>query len=183
MLVRSRAMRRALRTPIRLCAVGACEPEAPRAPIAPPRCQRDPVEIPSGFPYAQAAASRPSTGVVTTDAALASRVGSDVLASGGDAVEAAIATAFALAVVHPTAGNLGGGGFLVARVRGESSALDFRETAPSRATHDMFKGADGKPTEASRIGALSVGVPGSVAGLFEAYQTLASKKKTWAELF
>ncbi len=182
MLVRSRAMRRALLTPILLCAVVACEPEAPRAPIAPPRCQRDPVEIPSGFPYAQAAASRPSTGVVTTDAALASRVGSDVLASGGDAVEAAIATAFALAVVHPTAGNLGGGGFLVARVRGESSALDFRETAPSRATHDMFKGADGKPTEASRIGALSVGVPGSVAGLFEAYQTLASKKKTWAEL-
>jgi len=120
--------------------------------------------------------------MVATDAALATRVGADVLASGGNAVDAAIAAAFALAVVFPTAGNVGGGGFLVARVRGDSYALDFRETAPAAATHDMYVGPDGKPTRDSRDGSRSVGVPGSVAGLWEAWHRLGSQKKTWAEL-
>jgi gamma-glutamyltranspeptidase/glutathione hydrolase len=120
--------------------------------------------------------------MVTTDAALATRVGVDVLASGGNAVDAAVAVAFALAVVFPTAGNVGGGGFLVARVDGKSYALDFRETAAALATHDMYLGPDGKPTHDSRDGARSVGVPGSVAGLSEAWRRLGSKRKTWAEL-
>jgi gamma-glutamyltranspeptidase / glutathione hydrolase len=120
--------------------------------------------------------------IVSSDAALASKVGADILASGGNAVDAAIATAFALAVVYPSAGNIGGGGFMVARVLGKEVALDFRETAPQRATHDMYKGKDGKPTEAAQVGQLAAGVPGSVAGLWEAYQKLGSKKKTWAEL-
>jgi gamma-glutamyltranspeptidase/glutathione hydrolase len=120
--------------------------------------------------------------MVVTDAAIATKVGSEILASGGSAVDAAVATAFALAVVFPTAGNVGGGGFAVARVGGKSYALDFRETAPAAATRDMFLGPDGKPTEDSRVGWRSAGVPGSVAGLYDLWQKLGSKKKSWAEL-
>ena len=120
--------------------------------------------------------------MVVTDNGIGTRVGVDVLASGGNAVDAAVATAFALAVAFPTAGNIGGGGFLVARIGGRSYALDFRETAPGAATRDMYLGPDGKPTKDSREGWRSVGVPGSVAGLWEAWQLLGSKKKTWAEL-
>jgi gamma-glutamyltranspeptidase/glutathione hydrolase len=120
--------------------------------------------------------------IVVTDAALATKVGAEVLASGGNAVDAAVATAFALAVVFPTAGNVGGGGFLVARVRGKSYALDFRETAPAAATRDMYLGPDGKATQDSRDGWRSAGVPGSVAGLWEAWHALGSGGKTWAEL-
>jgi len=120
--------------------------------------------------------------MVTTDAALATKVGADVLAGGGNAVDAAVAAAFALAVVFPSAGNVGGGGFLVARVGGKAYALDFRETAPAAATRDMYLGPDGKPTHDSRDGWRSSGVPGSVAGLWEAWHELGSKGKTWAEL-
>ena len=120
--------------------------------------------------------------MVATDAALATHVGRDVLASGGNAVDAAVATAFALAVVFPTAGNVGGGGFLVARVRGASYALDFRETAPHASTRNMYLGPDGKATLDSRDGWRSVGVPGTVAGLYEAWQKLGSKRTTWAAL-
>jgi gamma-glutamyltranspeptidase/glutathione hydrolase len=120
--------------------------------------------------------------MVSTDCAIGTKVGVDVLASGGNAVDAAVATAFALAVAFPTAGNIGGGGFLVARIGGKPYALDFRETAPAGATRDMYLGPDGKPTKDSREGWRSVGVPGSVAGLWEAWHTLGSKNKTWAEL-
>jgi gamma-glutamyltranspeptidase/glutathione hydrolase len=120
--------------------------------------------------------------MVVTDASLATKVGADVLAAGGNAVDAAVATAFALAVVFPTAGNVGGGGFLVARMGGKSYALDFRETAPAAATRDMFLGPDGKATEDSRLGYRSAGVPGTVAGMWEAWQKLGSKKESWAEL-
>jgi gamma-glutamyltranspeptidase / glutathione hydrolase len=120
--------------------------------------------------------------MVSTDATLASQVGLEVLAAGGNAVDAAVATAFALAVVYPAAGNIGGGGFMVARIDGASHALDFRETAPSKVTRDVFLGADGKATKASREGHRASGVPGSVAGLYEAFMKLGSKKKTWAEL-
>lgn len=120
--------------------------------------------------------------MVTSDAALATNVGIQLLASGGNAVDAAVATAFALAVVFPTAGNVGGGGFLVARVGGKSYALDFRETAPAAATRDMYVGPDGKPTRDSRDGWRSAGVPGSVAGLWEAWHKLGSKNKTWREV-
>jgi gamma-glutamyltranspeptidase/glutathione hydrolase len=120
--------------------------------------------------------------MIATDSALATRVGHDILATGGNAVDAAVATAFALAVVFPTAGNIGGGGFLVARVGGASYALDFRETAPRASTRDMYLGPDGKATHDSREGWRSVGVPGSVAGLYEAWQKLGSKHKTWPQL-
>ncbi|WP_438017027.1 gamma-glutamyltransferase [Sorangium sp. So ce315] len=149
---------------------------APAAPAAPAS------RFPAGWPHPEGAPPVRGPSMVSSDAALATKVGADVLSSGGNAVDAAVATAFALAVVHPTAGNLGGGGFMVARIGDKEHALDFRETAPARATHDMYRGKDGKPTESARVGHLAVGVPGSVAGLWEAYDKLGSKKKTWAEL-
>jgi gamma-glutamyltranspeptidase / glutathione hydrolase len=139
--------------------------------------------LPEGWPYSSRAPSvTGSRGMVVTDAKLATAVGRDILASGGNAVDAAVAVAFALAVVLPAAGNIGGGGFMVARVGGVSRALDFREVAPLAATHDMFIGKDGKPNGASHDGYEACAVPGSVAGLWEAFETLGSKRKTWADL-
>jgi gamma-glutamyltranspeptidase/glutathione hydrolase len=120
--------------------------------------------------------------MIVTDDAIATKVGADVLAEGGNAVDAVVAAAFALAVVFPTAGNVGGGGFLVARSAATSYALDFRETAPAAATRDMYLGADAKPTADSREGWRSVAVPGTVAGLWEAWHRLGSKRKSWADL-
>jgi gamma-glutamyltranspeptidase / glutathione hydrolase len=139
--------------------------------------------FPPEWPYPQGTSSpRSAKAMVVTDDSLATKVGADVLASGGNAVDAAVATAFALAVAFPTAGNIGGGGFLVARMGGKSYALDFREVAPAAASRDMYVGADGKTTGDSREGWRSAGVPGSVAGLWEAWHTLGSKNETWAEL-
>ncbi|NNM33713.1 MAG: gamma-glutamyltransferase [Gemmatimonadetes bacterium] len=118
--------------------------------------------------------------VVSTDA-YASQVGLDVLQDGGNAVDAAIATGFALAVVNPEAGNLGGGGFMIVRNdEGGVFALDHREKAPLAATRDMFLDEEGNVTEASTVGHLSAGVPGTVAGLWEAYRRFGSL--TWSRL-
>jgi gamma-glutamyltranspeptidase/glutathione hydrolase len=100
---------------------------------------------------------------------LASAIGRDILRQGGNAVDAAVAVGFALAVVHPEAGNLGGGGFMVVRTReGLVRTLDYRETAPAAATRDMFLDPSGEAGDRSITGHLSAGVPGSVAGLVEA---------------
>ena len=136
----------------------------------------------SPWPYSQPVVARSPKGMVVTDNAIATKVGAAILAAGGNAADAAVATAFALAVAYPTAGNLGGGGFAVSRMHGEVRALDFRETAPAAATRDMYLDADGKPKAEAREGIKSVGVPGSVAGLWELHQKLGSKKRTWAEL-
>ncbi|MBX3261963.1 MAG: gamma-glutamyltransferase [Labilithrix sp.] len=121
--------------------------------------------------------------MVVSDNAVASNVGRDVLASGGTPPTRRSPRAFApRGVAYPTAGNVGGGGFAVTRVRGELRALDFRETAPAAATRDMYVDADGKPKADARDGIRSVGVPGSVAGLWELHRALGSKKKTWKEL-
>jgi gamma-glutamyltranspeptidase / glutathione hydrolase len=100
----------------------------------------------------------------------ASDAGLKILQAGGDAVDAAVAVGFALAVVYPYAGNLGGGGFMMLRLaNGESHFLDFREEAPLRATANMYLDSSGKIIpEASTVGYLAVGVPGTVAGLIEA---------------
>lgn len=118
--------------------------------------------------------------MVVTDSALATDAGLSVLRRGGSAVDAAVATAFALAVTLPSAGNIGGGGFMVAHVDGASHALDFRETAPATAGRDMCLDAAGDTGDRSVTGPLAAGVPGSVAGLWAAHQTLGSKP--WAEL-
>jgi gamma-glutamyltranspeptidase/glutathione hydrolase len=118
--------------------------------------------------------------VVTTDR-MASEVGAEILRRGGNAVDAAVATHFALAVVNPEAGNIGGGGFMVVRMAdGTTASLDFREMAPGRATRDMFLDAAGNVTNRSTEGHLAAGVPGSVAGMWEAHKRFG--KLPWAEL-
>src|SRR3989440_6162539 len=106
-------------------------------------------------------------GMVVAQEARAAKVGAEVLAKGGNAVDAAVATGFALAVTYPRAGNIGGGGFMVihSTERNEDVAIDYRETAPLAATRDMYLGADGKPdNDKSRNSALGIGVPRTGAG-------------------
>ena len=107
---------------------------------------------------------------------LASQVGADILRKGGNAFDAAIAVHFALAVVFPAAGNIGGGGFAVIRENdGTIAALDFREKAPKAATHDMYLDEDGNIIEGkSTIGRVACGVPGSVDGMFRIHERYAS---------
>jgi len=111
-------------------------------------------------------------GMVVCDNTVASQVGVDILKKGGNAIDASIATAFALAVTHPQAGNIGGGGFLVFRdSEGQSTTIDFREKAPLLATSDMFLNDKGTLVKGSNHNGLkSVGVPGTVAGLYMAHQ-------------
>lgn len=111
------------------------------------------------------------TAVVVSGSPIASRVGRDILQAGGNAVDAAVAVGFALAVVHPEAGNIGGGGFMLYREAGGAVyALDYREMAPSGASRDMYLEPDGDPNDLSVTGALAAAVPGSVAGLIEAHR-------------
>ncbi|MDB4909565.1 MAG: hypothetical protein JWO39_388 [Gemmatimonadetes bacterium] len=104
--------------------------------------------------------------MVASNSALASEAGLEILREGGNAVDAAVATGFALAVTHPEAGNLGGGGYMLIRLNdGRSFALDYREVAPLASTRDMFLDAKGRVTDRSQVGHLASGVPGSVEGL------------------
>lgn len=115
--------------------------------------------------------TRARNGMVVSQNAIASQVGIDALEDGGTAVDAAVATAFALAVTHPTAGNIGGGGFLVHRAAsGDSIAYDFREVAPSGSSATMWFEDDEYSFERHHLSHLSVGVPGTVAGLHLAWQ-------------
>jgi gamma-glutamyltranspeptidase/glutathione hydrolase len=110
-------------------------------------------------------------GMVASGSAIASDVGRDILRAGGNAVDAAVAVGFALAVTHAEAGNIGGGGFMLIRLRsGKVFALDYRETAPAAATHDMYLDAAGQPTDQSVSGPLASGVPGAVAGMLAAHR-------------
>ncbi len=112
----------------------------------------------------------------------AAKAGSDAMKAGGNAIDAAVATAFALAVTHPAAGNLGGGGFLVAYLadRREVVTVDFREAAPAASTERMYLGPDGKPTPGHRAGPRAAGVPGTVRGLGLAHARWG--KAPWADL-
>ena len=116
--------------------------------------------------------------MVVTDEELGSQAGVEILKRGGNAVDAAVATAFALAVVEPSAGNIAGGGFMLIRLAdGKTTFLDYRETAPGKATRDMYIGKDGKlDEEASVIGYRSVAVPGTVAGLELAVKNYGTMK-------
>jgi gamma-glutamyltranspeptidase/glutathione hydrolase len=119
--------------------------------------------------------------MVAAQEPLATDVGVAALASGGNAVDAAVAVALALAVTHPSAGNLGGGGFLLARFAdGRSTFIDFRERAPERSSRDMYLDAAGNPTRDSVAGWRAAGVPGTVRGLEYAHRKYG--RKAWAEL-
>lgn len=123
-----------------------------------------------------------SNGMVVSAHPLASQVGVDILKKGGNAVDAAIAVQFALAVVHPSAGNIGGGGFMIYRsVSGDAYSLDFRETAPASAHRDMYIGEhDIVIKGASTRGHLSAGVPGVVDGMVKAHERFGALP--WADL-
>jgi gamma-glutamyltranspeptidase/glutathione hydrolase len=128
--------------------------------------------VPVDWPYAlDAAPVSAANGMVVSTDAYASEAGVAALRAGGNAVDAAVATALALAVVNPEAGNIGGGGFMVIRFAdGSTAALDFRERAPGAASRDMYLDESGELTDGSRVGHRASGVPGSVAGLWEAHQ-------------
>ena len=124
-------------------------------------------------------------GMVVAQEKIAARIGADVLRRGGNAVDAAVATGFAMAVTYPRAGNIGGGGFMVIHSADhqEDVAIDYRETAPGATTPQIFLGPDGKPDIAkSRDSALGIGVPGTVAGLTLALAKYGSGKFTLAKL-
>jgi gamma-glutamyltranspeptidase/glutathione hydrolase len=139
------------------CGKQVSEPVRPIAGVAPT------------WPYlGKARVTEAGKAMVVSGNPIASRVGRDILRQGGNAVDAAVAVGFAMAVVHPEAGNIGGGGFMIIRSNsGQVHALDYRETAPSRATRDMYLAAG---PEASVTGHLAAGVPGAVAGLIEAHR-------------
>src|SRR6202522_1765605 len=124
-------------------------------------------------------------GMVVAQEKIAARIGADVLKRGGNAIDAAVAIGFAMAVTYPRAGNIGGGGFMVihSAERHEDVAIDYRETAPAATTAGMFLGPDGKPdTAKSRDSALGIGVPGTPAGLALALEKYGSGKFTLADL-
>src|SRR5208283_2321080 len=148
--------------PVRSCGQGAGE-------------FRDHPDIPKEWPREPV---RSAHGMVATDEPLASQAGVEILKRGGNAVDAAVATAFALAVVEPAAGNIGGGGFMLVRLaNGKTIFFDYREMAPGKATRDMYIKADGKlDNEAATIGYRSVAVPGTVAGLALALRTSGTMK-------
>ncbi len=132
---------------------------------------RVPLPLPPGS--SQAAIAVPDTFSV--------QVASDVLAKGGNAVDAAVAVAFSLAVTYPEAGNLGGGGFMLTWVDGKASFIDYRETAPAAADRDMYLDSHGEVVEGlSLTGVLAAGVPGTVAGMWQAQQRLG--RLEWKDL-
>ncbi|HJL93379.1 MAG TPA: gamma-glutamyltransferase, partial [Woeseiaceae bacterium] len=131
-------------------------------------------------------AVRGENGAVASSSLTASKVGVEILKDGGNAIDAAIATAFAMAVTHPTAGNIGGGGFLIYHgADGETTAFDFREKAPLSSTSDMYLDDEGNVRD-NGIGPINhfsikaVGVPGTVAGLALAHDRLGSLD--WSKL-
>jgi gamma-glutamyltranspeptidase / glutathione hydrolase len=136
------------------------------------------IALPSAYAHDAVYARK---GMVVAQEPLAADVGVTILRSGGNAVDAAVAVGFALAVTHPFAGNIGGGGFMLIRLAdGRTTFIDFREKAPGKATHDMYLDASGNVMPDSLVGWRAVGVPGTVRGL-----ELAVKKygtKSWSEL-
>jgi gamma-glutamyltranspeptidase/glutathione hydrolase len=121
-------------------------------------------------------------GVVVCVSAPACDAGANILAKGGNAVDAAVATALALAVTHPAAGNIGGGGFMIVRTAsGDLTTFDYREKAPLKSTRTMYLGADGKINRSlTAAGYLAPGVPGTVRGWSSRTRSSASLRgRTW----
>ena len=128
-------------------------------------------------PYEMPKTAKGKHGIVTSAHPEATRIGLEILKKGGNAIDASIAVQFALAVVYQRAGNIGGGGFMVHRsADGEFSALDYREKAPLNSSRDMYLDSVGNVIDGLSVnGHLAVGVPGTVAGLFAAYEKLGGK--------
>src|SRR5436190_10312319 len=129
---------------------------------------------------------RAKHGMVASTNEVASHIGVEIMKRGGNAVDAAIAVAFALQVTHPAAGNLGGGGFMMIRLRdGRTTAIDYREMAPAAATHNIYLDKNGNPIEGeggSVEGYRAAGVPGTVRGMELALKKYGSHRLTWSQL-
>ena len=134
--------------------------------------------------FTRAPAVTAQNGMVVAQEALAARVGADILQRGGNAIDAAVAVGFAMAVTYPRAGNLGGGGFMIIhRSGGEETAIDYREAAPQAINDKSFLDAQGNADpQKSRDSALAIGVPGTVAGLASAEEKYGSGKFSLADL-
>lgn len=150
--------------------LGAVACARPTVEVSPPTTATRLAHVPQDWPlFVKVEPVLGSRAMVVSGSPVASAVGVQILRDGGNAVDAAVAVGFALAVVHPEAGNIGGGGFMVVRhADGTAMGLDFRETAPGRATRDMYLDSTGTMTDLSVTGHLAAGVPGTVAGLNEA---------------
>src|SRR5215204_4379949 len=140
-------------------------------------------------PAAHAASRDPvraSHGMVASTNEVASRVGVDIMKRGGNAIDAAIAVGFALAVTHPAAGNLGGGGFMLIRLKnGKTSAIDYREMAPAAAHRNVYLDKNGeliKGEGGSLVGYRAAGIPGTVRGMEWALKKYGSGRVTWSQL-
>ena len=166
-----------MRTYSRIAIVVMCAASACLAPLA--------AEAPAKTPPLETALHHPNAGregIVVAEERMAAHIGADMLAKGGNAVDAAVATGFALAVTHPRAGNIGGGGFMMVHLRSEDKtiALDYRETAPAAASRDMYLDEGGAlDEEAATRSYKAAGVPGTVAGLLyaqEQYGRLSRKE-------
>jgi len=167
---------------------GLLAPAAP-APSAQAAASSGAAGSPGAAPSATPAETKPdpngvavgTQGAVASAEANASDIGVKILERGGNGVDAAIAVAFALGVTHPTAGNIGGGGFMVVRLpNGVATTIDYREVAPGRARADMYVDKQGKVTAESRVGPLAAGIPGVVRGLAFAHKKFGHLP--WAEL-
>ncbi len=167
-----------------LLALAACAPRAPApsAPIGDPGPVFPAAGINPAWPLRdRARVTEAPSAMVVSGSPIASAVGRDILRRGGNAVDAATAVGLALAVVHPEAGNIGGGGFSVIRLAdGAVHALDYRESAPARASRDMYLDLRGRPTDLSITGHLAAGVPGAVAGLAEQHRRFG--RLPWREV-
>lgn len=155
--------------------LSACRPTATPGPAPSAQPQTDARysgTFSGGFRFPEAReAAFGEQAMVASNSDLASQAGLEILRAGGNAMDAAVAVGFALAVTYPFAGNIGGGGFMVIRMAdGRTAAIDYREIAPLAATRDMFVDATGKLTDKSVVGHLASGVPGAVAGMDAALQ-------------
>ena len=164
------ASRVTIRIALALVALGCSRPAVTTAPPNVPA--RRAAVFPAGWRFdAGRRAISAETAMVASDEMQASRAGIEMLRRGGNAIDAAVAVGFALAVTYQEAGNLGGGGFMVIRMAdGRTAALDYREMAPRAAHRDMYVDASGKVTDASVDGWLASGVPGAVRGMTEAHR-------------
>src|SRR4029079_6026154 len=137
-----------------------------------------PAVFPEAWPHkAGKAATFGEHAMISSDAPLASEAGIEILKKGGNAVDAAVAVGFALAVVCPAAGNIGGGGYMVIHMAdGRAAALDYREIAPLAATRNMYLDSEGNLTDKSVVGPLESGGPGAVAGLTAALAKYGTMK-------
>ncbi|HEX6630143.1 MAG TPA: gamma-glutamyltransferase [Gemmatimonadaceae bacterium] len=166
-----------------LAFVAACRPSAVETAAGPSNAPAIPKRVAPSFPDAwrfpagRLQATFAPNAMVTSDSRLAADAGVEILRQGGNAVDAAVAVGFAMAVTYPEAGNLGGGGYMVIRMAdGRTAALDYREVAPLAATRDMYVDENGKLTDRSVVGYLASGVPGAVAGMaaaLERYGTMS----------